>query len=133
MTDAGTRGLLEWFHEYNFADGGVVESAVVEPGAFPFEISRWDVAPGQRNDLDVHISTEVWLVTKGSGVLTLKGVESRLRPGDAVVVLSRPPPALQRRRRSVSRCQRALDDAERRSSRWATAAPAPNSPVTEIR
>lgn len=89
--DAGTSGLLEWFHEYNFADGGVVETAIVEPGALPFALSRWDVAPGQRNDLDVHISTEVWLVTQGSGLLTLEGVESRLRPGDAVVLRSRVP------------------------------------------
>jgi len=86
MSGADVSGVLKWYREYAFAEGGVVETAVLQPGALPFEVSRWEVGPGQRNDLEAHASVELWLIAQGEGVVTLDGAETRVRLGDAVVI-----------------------------------------------
>jgi mannose-6-phosphate isomerase-like protein (cupin superfamily) len=63
-----------------------VETADLPSGALPFEISRWEVGPGQQNDLEAHASVEVWLIAQGEGIVTLDGTETRVGSGDAVVV-----------------------------------------------
>jgi quercetin dioxygenase-like cupin family protein len=81
-------GVVSWFQEYPFEQDGVVETSLLRLGTLPFDISRWDVRPGRRNDVDVHRSTEVRLVTGGTGMLTVDGQDSRIGVGDAGVLRS---------------------------------------------
>jgi mannose-6-phosphate isomerase-like protein (cupin superfamily) len=68
-----TGGKALFAFDYAFAEGGRVEVAALPLPAnnpAPFDVARWSIAPGTSNDLDVHISREVWLVASGRGTVT---------------------------------------------------------------
>ncbi len=91
---APTSGLLTFSHDYNFADGGPVEAGRIPYPAdapAPFEVARWSVSPGTTNDLDVHLSREIWLVVAGTGEVTWADCATRLKAGDAIAFDSRVP------------------------------------------
>jgi mannose-6-phosphate isomerase-like protein (cupin superfamily) len=84
---ASTSGRLSFEHSYSFSQGGPVESGVLPfpvDASAPFEVARWSVAPGKANDLDVHVSREVWLVISGEGHVTWADQSTTIKAGDAI-------------------------------------------------
>ena len=84
---ASTSGPLSFERWYSFSEGGLVESSVLPfavDAPAPFEVARWSVAPGKSNDLDVHLSREVWLVISGEGHVTWADQSTIIRAGDAI-------------------------------------------------
>lgn len=58
MLGRSDSGVVEWFHEYSFGEGGVVETALVKPGVLPFDISRWE-SPQPHRQLPAGLVTGV--------------------------------------------------------------------------
>jgi mannose-6-phosphate isomerase-like protein (cupin superfamily) len=84
---ASTSGKLSFEYSYSFSEGGPVESGTLPFPHYapaPFEVARWSVAPGKANDLDTHVSREVWLVISGEGRLKWRDQSTTIRAGDAV-------------------------------------------------
>jgi mannose-6-phosphate isomerase-like protein (cupin superfamily) len=84
---ASTSGMLSFEYSYSFSEGGRVESGTLPFPHYapaPFEVARWSVAPGKANDLDTHLSREVWLVISGEGRLKWRDQSVTIRAGDAV-------------------------------------------------
>lgn len=82
-----TSGPVTFEPWYTFSEGGPVESGILPFSAqapAPFEIARWSVAPGTANDLDVHVSREVWLVVTGEGQVHWADQSRGVRAGDVV-------------------------------------------------
>jgi len=86
--------MLSFEYSYSFSEGGPVESGTLPFPHYapaPFEVARWSVAPGKANDLDTHVSREVWLVISGEGRLKWRDQSATIRAGDAVAFDTRVP------------------------------------------
>lgn len=84
---ASTSGEISFEYSYSFSEGGPVESGTLpfpHNAPAPFEVARWSVMPGQANDVDVHVSREVWLVISGEGTVTWADQSARIAAGDAI-------------------------------------------------
>jgi mannose-6-phosphate isomerase-like protein (cupin superfamily) len=84
---AATSGPLSFESWYSFSQGGPVESGALPFGRHapaPFEVARWTVGPGEANDLDTHVSREVWLVISGEGRVRWADQSDTITPGDAI-------------------------------------------------
>jgi len=85
--DAATSGQVSFEFSYSFSDGGPVESGSLpfpRHAPAPFEVARWSVEQGSANDLDTHVSREVWLIISGEGLATWGDQSASVRAGDAV-------------------------------------------------
>jgi mannose-6-phosphate isomerase-like protein (cupin superfamily) len=83
---SSTSGQVSFGYSHSFSEGGPVESGTLPfpPRTAPFEIARWSVLPGNANDLDTHVSREVWLVIAGEGIVTWGNQSATIKAGDAV-------------------------------------------------
>jgi mannose-6-phosphate isomerase-like protein (cupin superfamily) len=84
---APTSGQVSFDYSYSFSEGGPVESGTLPfPRHAPaaFEVARWSVTPGHANDLDAHVSREVWLVISGEGRVTWDDQSATTVAGDAI-------------------------------------------------
>jgi mannose-6-phosphate isomerase-like protein (cupin superfamily) len=91
---ASTSGPLSFKDSYSFSEGGQVEDATLPfPGGAPapFEVARWTVAPGNANDLDSHMSREVWLVISGEGNVTWADQSTTIKAGEAIAFETKVP------------------------------------------
>lgn len=84
---ASTSGPVSFGYSYSFSEGGPVDSGTLpfpRHAPAPFEVARWSVMPGDANDLDTHVSREVWLVISGEGIVTWGNQSATIKAGDAV-------------------------------------------------
>jgi mannose-6-phosphate isomerase-like protein (cupin superfamily) len=84
---ASASGPVSFGYSYSFSEGGPVESGPLpfpRHAPAPFEVARWSVMPGNANDLDMHVSREVWLVISGEGIVTWGNQSATIMAGDAV-------------------------------------------------
>jgi mannose-6-phosphate isomerase-like protein (cupin superfamily) len=91
---AAASGPLSFENSYSFSEGGQVEAATLPfpPGVpAPFEVARWSVGPGSANDLDTHVSREVWLVISGEGRVAWADQSTTVRAGEAIAFDARVP------------------------------------------
>jgi mannose-6-phosphate isomerase-like protein (cupin superfamily) len=82
-----TSGPVSFEYSYSFSEGGPVESGTLpfpQNAPAPFEVARWSIMPGQANDLDQHVSREVWLVISGEGCVTWGGQTTTVSAGHAI-------------------------------------------------
>jgi mannose-6-phosphate isomerase-like protein (cupin superfamily) len=91
---ASTSGQVSFVYSYSFSEGGPVESGTLPFPRYapaPFEVARWSVMPGNANDLDMHVSRELWLVISGEGHVTWADQSATISAGDAVAFDTRVP------------------------------------------